>query len=74
MEVYFSQDVETRLSRVAAERGRPPEAMVQEAVLRLFDYDQWFVRGVEKGLAAAERGEWVDHSEIRKLIDSQYPY
>jgi predicted transcriptional regulator len=28
---------------------------------------------VEKGLAAADRGEFVDHEEIRKLIDRRYP-
>jgi predicted transcriptional regulator len=28
------------------------------------DYDEWFIREVEKGLAAADSGEFIDHEEI----------
>jgi predicted transcriptional regulator len=37
------------------------------------DYDEWFIREVEKGLAAADSGEFIDHEEIGKLINSRYP-
>jgi predicted transcriptional regulator len=37
------------------------------------DYDEWFLREVEKGLAAADRGEFMEHDDISKLIDSRYP-
>jgi len=37
------------------------------------DHDEWFLREVEKGLAAADRGEFVEHDEIRKRIDRRYP-
>jgi hypothetical protein len=36
-------------------------------------YDEWFIREVEKGLAAADRGEFIEHEEIGKLIDRRYP-
>ena len=58
---------------MAAAQGRASEALVQEAVERLLDYDEWFLREVEKGLSAADRGEFVEHSDIRKMIDSRYP-
>jgi len=32
------------------------------------DYDAWFGRQVDEGLAAADRGELIDHEEIVKLI------
>ena len=73
MEVHLSPELEAKLSRIAEQQGRDAESLVQEAVERLVDYDQWFVREVEKGLAAADRGEFVDHEEIGKLIDSRYP-
>lgn len=44
-----------------------------EAVERMVSCDEWFLREVDKGLAAAERGELVDHAEVRKLIDQRYP-
>jgi predicted transcriptional regulator len=73
MEVRLKPDLEAKLSRLANEQGRDRESLVVEAVERMVDYDEWFVREVEKGLAAADRGEFLEHEEIRKLIDRRYP-
>lgn len=73
MEVDFTPDLEAKLTRLAAEQGRDLKALVREAVERLVDYDEWFIREVEKGLAAADRGDFVDHEEIGKIIDGRYP-
>jgi predicted transcriptional regulator len=73
MEVHFKPELEAKLSRMAAEQGRAAEMLVEEAVERLVDYDEWFLREVEKGLAAADRGEFIEHSEIRKMIDHRFP-
>ncbi len=35
-------------------------------------YDTWFVSEVEKGLAAADRGELIDHETVRAIIDNHY--
>jgi predicted transcriptional regulator len=34
-----------------------------EAVKRMVNYDEWFIREVEKGIAAADRGEFIEHAE-----------
>jgi predicted transcriptional regulator len=47
--------------------------LVQEAIERLVDYDDWFLREVDKGVAAAERSEFVEHADVRKMIDDRYP-
>jgi predicted transcriptional regulator len=72
MEVHFTPDLEAKIARLATLQGRTAEALVQEAVERLVDYDEWFLQEVDKGLAAADRGEFVEHDAIRKLIDSRY--
>jgi len=72
MQVYFPQELQERIDRAAAEQGRDSESLVREAVERSLDYDQWFLREVENGLAAAERGEFVDHEEVKKLVESRY--
>ena len=36
-------------------------------------YEEWFLREVDKGIATADRGKLLDHSELRKLIDERYP-
>jgi len=73
MEVNIDADLQAKLARLAKECGRDTQALVQEAIERFVDYDDWFLREVEKGLAAADRGELIDHEEIGKLIDRRYP-
>ena len=73
MEVNLSPELEAKLKRKAAEQGRDSQSLVREAVERLVSYDEWFLREVEMGLAAAERGEFVDHEEVGKLIDGRFP-
>ena len=73
MEVRLNPDLEAKLNRVAAEQGRDGETLVQEAVERLLNYNDWFIGEVGKGLAAADRGEFIEHEEIGKLIRNRYP-
>jgi predicted transcriptional regulator len=73
MEVDFTPDVEAKLASLAPKQGRDRKALVREAVERFVSYDEWFIREVEKGLAAADRGEFIEHEEIGKLIDRRYP-
>lgn len=40
---------------------------------RGLNYEEWFLREVDKGIAAADLGKLVDHSDVRKLIDERYP-
>lgn len=65
--------MQAKVSRLAAQQGRASEALIVEAVERMVSYDEWFLREVDKGLAAADRGELVDHQDVRKMIDKRYP-
>ena len=73
MQVNISPELELRLNRIAAERGKSPDSLVCEAVERFVGHDEWFLSEVEAGLAAADRGEFLDHAQVRALIDSRYP-
>jgi hypothetical protein len=50
------------------QRCKPPE--------RMLSYDAWFVAEVEKGIAAADRGNLIDSSKIRQMdrppLSAQY--
>jgi len=72
MEVRLTPDLEAKLVRLAVERGRDAETLAREAIEQLVDYDEWFAREVEEGLAAADRGEFIEHEAIRELIDKRY--
>ena len=67
MEVDFTPDLQARLTRLAAEQGRDTKSIVREAVERFVDYDEWFLRQVEKGLAAADR-ERILRGNAKRLL------
>ena len=73
MEVQFTPDKQAKLSRIAAAQGLATEALVQEAVDRLLSQEEWFSQEVEHGLAAAQKDEFVEHDDVRRMIDSQFP-
>lgn len=73
MDVPLNPDLQAKLGRLAAQQGRASEALVVEAVERLVNYDEWFLREVNKGLAEADRGKLIDHEVVRKMIDDRYP-
>jgi RHH-type transcriptional regulator, rel operon repressor / antitoxin RelB len=73
MEVRLNPDLQAKLAELASQQGRDTEDLVIDAVERMVNYDQWFVREVQKGTAAADRGELADHEEVKKLIDRRYP-
>jgi len=75
MEVHLNPDLQAKLTRLATESGRDVEALAQEAIERFVDYDEWFLREVEKGLAQIERGETLTHQEVGARIETaqQWP-
>ena len=73
MPLNLRPELESKLARVAAERGCDADALAREAIERFLDYDAWFIQEVNKGLAAADRGDFIEHDDVRKLIDSRYP-
>jgi len=72
MEVHLNPDVQARLTRLAAERGSNAEKIAREAIERFVDYDEWFIREVEKGLAQIEHGETLSHAEVGARLETTF--
>jgi predicted transcriptional regulator len=71
MEVTLSADLQAKLARVAQERGTNPQDLAREAIERLVDYDDWFVREVEKGLAQIAAGQTLTHDEVGARLNKR---
>lgn len=71
MEVILSPDLQAKLTRIARERRTDAQALAREAIERLVDYDDWFVREVEKGLGQLERGETLSHEEVGARVEKR---
>jgi predicted transcriptional regulator len=69
MEVHFTSEQETRLSQIANHSGTDPEQLVRNAALRLLEEDARFRAGVQKGLDAAARGDFIEEEEMDARID-----
>jgi len=71
MEIRLSPEREAKLNELASRRGKNTAELVEEAVDRLLDHETWYVQEVEKGLAQAERGEFIEHDTVVARIEKR---
>ena len=64
MELHLSPDLESKLALAADRRGVSVEALAREALERAVDYDEWFIREVEAGLAQIDAGQVLAHDAV----------
>jgi len=69
MEVHLNPEVQAKLARLAAERGSDSEILAREAIERFVDYDEWFIREVDQGIASADKGELLGHDEVVARVE-----
>jgi len=58
-------------AKLFKQHGRDGAELVSEATERQVSHAEWFVAGVEKGVAAADRGAMIDHEVVESLIRSR---
>jgi len=72
MELTLPAELQAKLTtRMAHERGTDPQALAREAIERLVDYDDWFLREVDKGLAEVERGQTLSHEKVGARVEKR---
>jgi predicted transcriptional regulator len=52
--------------------GTAPEKLVTNMVARCLDEESRFLAAVEKGIAAAERGEFVEEEEMDARLEAMF--
>lgn len=68
MEVPLQPEKEAQLAQIAAERGLRTDELAQEVLSLYLEDDKRFIEAVNVGLAAAERGEFVEHEEVGQRL------
>lgn len=63
--------LETRLEALAQNTGRPVDVLLYEAVERYADEEERFLAAVDEGIAAAERGEFVEHEQVLQWLQER---
>jgi predicted transcriptional regulator len=72
MEVHFTAEQESRLSQMATKVGTDPERLVKEVLVRYLDGEARFIAAVERGIAAADRGEFIEDEEMDARIERMF--
>ncbi len=68
MGVRLQPEKEAQLAQIAAQRGLDPDELAQQVLTRYLEDDRHFVEAVNLGLAAADRGDFVEHEEVGKKL------
>ena len=68
MEIRLHPEKEAQLAQIAVQRGLKTDELAQEVLSHYLEDDTRFIEAVNIGLAAAERGDFVKHKEVRKKL------
>jgi predicted transcriptional regulator len=66
--VRLSESRLDQLDRLARSLDRSRSWVIEQAVERYLDYEEWFAEAVREGIAAADRGELVPHDQVMKEV------
>lgn len=69
MEVHFTPEQEAQLRQFAASEGKDAAQVVEETITRVLKRRAQFLEGVEQGIAAADRGDLIEHDEVVNRIE-----
>jgi predicted transcriptional regulator len=72
MEVHFTPEQEARLAQIATKAGIDPERLVKDVLDRYLHAEARFLAAVEEGLAAAERGEFIEEEEMDARVERMF--
>ncbi len=72
MEVQFTPEQQARLAQIAANSGTLPECVVANVVIRYLNEEAAFFAAVERGIAAAERGEFIEEEEMDARLEAMF--
>ena len=72
MTVQFTPEQEAKLAQIASNAGTVPERLVTDVVTRFLDEETRFLAAVEKGIAAAKRGEFIEENEMDARLEAMF--
>ena len=72
MEVHFPPEQQAQLAKLAGEAGTLPERLVTTVVARYLDEEAQFLAAVEKGIAAADSGDFIEEKEMDARLEAMF--
>lgn len=72
MEVHFTPEQQTQLAQIASKAGIIPERLATNIVAHYLNEESRFLAAVEKGIAAAARGEFIEEEEMDARLEAMF--
>ena len=69
MELPLTPQEEAQLAQVAGHAGQSAEEYLRERLSSLLHDDEQFLRAVDEGIMAADRGEFIEEEEMDALVE-----
>jgi RHH-type rel operon transcriptional repressor/antitoxin RelB len=70
LSVHTKPETKDKLEALARATNRTKSALANEALEQYVSHQEWLIREIEKGIAAADRGELVEDEEIEAWFRS----
>ena len=68
MEIRLHPEKEAQLAQIAAQQGLKTDELARQVLSHYLEEDTRFIEAVNIGLAAAKRGDFVEHEEVEKKL------
>jgi predicted transcriptional regulator len=72
MEVHFTPEQNSQIAEMASKAGTNPEGFVTQVVSRYLSEKARFLEAVERGIAAAARGEFIEEDEMDARVERMF--
>jgi predicted transcriptional regulator len=71
MDVHLTPEQQAKLAQIADKVGTAPEHLATKVIARYLDESR-FLAAVEKGIAAAERGEFIEEEQMDARLEAMF--
>jgi predicted transcriptional regulator len=72
VEVHLTPEQHAKLAHIAAQAGTAPGGILTTLITNYLDAESRFLAAVDRGLAAAERGEFLEEDEMDARLDAMF--
>ena len=72
MEVHLSPEQQAQLAQIASKAGTAPERLVTKVIARYLNEEARFLEAIEKGISAADRGEFISEEQMDARLEAMF--
>ena len=72
MELHLTSEQQAQVTHLAQKSGTIPDELATRVVARYLEEESRFLAAVQKGIDAAERGEFIEEEEMDARLETMF--